>query len=76
MRGIKIPLQDFALKCWGGGGGGGGEGGRICVTLRYQTSIISLVQLVIRQQGCRKWGGWAALATPLFPVSFTLSEQH
>ena len=24
MRGIKIPLQDFALKMQGGGGGGGG----------------------------------------------------
>ena len=37
MGGIKIPLQDFALKMQGGGGGGGfmREGGRICGTLRY-----------------------------------------
>ena len=39
MRGIKIPLQDFALKMQGGlmreGGGGGGGGERICWTLRY-----------------------------------------
>ena len=26
MRGIKIPLQDFALKMQGRGGGGGGGG--------------------------------------------------
>ena len=44
MRGIKIPLHDFALKKYAGGGGGsyarggGGGGGRICVTLRYISS--------------------------------------
>ena len=32
MRGIKIPLQDFALKMQGGLMR---EGGRICQTLRY-----------------------------------------
>ena len=32
MRGIKIPLQDFALKMQGGLMR---EGGRICGTLRY-----------------------------------------
>ena len=34
MRGIKIPLHDFALKMQGGGGLMR-EGGRICGTLRY-----------------------------------------
>ena len=33
MRGIKIPLHDFALKMQGGGGLMR-EGGRICGTLR------------------------------------------
>ena len=32
MHGIKIPLQDFALKMKGGPMR---EGGRICGTLRY-----------------------------------------
>ena len=34
MRGIKIPLHDFALKMQGGGGLMR-EGRRICGTLRY-----------------------------------------
>ena len=40
MRGIKLALQDLALKMQGGlmrEGGGGGGGGRICGTLRYCT---------------------------------------
>ena len=36
MRGIKIPLQDFALKMQGGLCVRGG--GRICGTLRYYMS--------------------------------------
>ena len=50
MRGIKIPLHDFAPKMQGGGGGGGGEGGayargggRICGTLRYLSGFDILV---------------------------------
>ena len=34
MRGIKIPLHDFALKMQGGAYARGGGGGRICRTLR------------------------------------------
>ena len=36
MRGIKIPLHDFALKMQGGLMR---EGGRICETLRYKSDI-------------------------------------
>ena len=36
MRGIKIPLHDFALKMQGGVMR---EGGRICGTLRYISGL-------------------------------------